>query len=240
MPNPPKVDPDKRNKLVQELNQIRDWSDSIPGGEITISDEAIALFGEYYRDYYRRCQQPGLIPTLIVRIQDFIWKIALLYAADTMSRTISRDHLEPAIAVGNYLEASVAQVFANFGESRGKRAETRVYEYVKSFGRPVPYRDVYHNLNLSGKELEEAIQPLLKVGMIRNHYQGKKRMPVTHGLRLRKLLPSGGLLPPVVVKWQSSGGRSGSEVVVCSAKLDDREVVVKRRKKNSISEGGRQ
>ena len=176
MPNPPKVAQDKRNKLVQELNQIRDWTDSVPDGEIAISDGASKLFDDYYRDFYRRCDQPGLIPTLIVRIQDFIWKIALLYAADTMSETISENHLEAAIAVGNYLEASVAEVFASFGESRGKQAETRVYEYLKSSGSPVPYRDVYRNLNLSGKDLEAAIDPLLKVGMIKNRYEGKKRM----------------------------------------------------------------
>ncbi|MFC2033709.1 hypothetical protein ACFLUB_04265 [Chloroflexota bacterium] len=176
MPNPPKVDTDNRNKLVQDLNQIRDWTDSVPNGEITISDEANTLFKDYYMEYYHHCQQTGLIPTLIVRIQDFVWKIALLYAADTMSGTISRDHLEAAIGVGNYLEASVAEVFANFGASRGKQDETRVYEYLKSFGNPIPYRDVYRNLNLSGKDLEAAIVPLLKVGMVKNHYEGKKRM----------------------------------------------------------------
>ena len=176
MPNPPKVAQDKRNKLVQEINQIRDWTDSVPHGEIAISEEASTLFDDYYRDFYRRCDQPGLIPTLIVRIQDFIWKIALLYAADTMSEAISRDHLEAAIAVGDYLEASVAEVFASFGESRGKQAETRVYEYLKVAGKPVSYRDAYRNLNLSGKDLEAAIGPLLKVGMIKNRYEGKKRM----------------------------------------------------------------
>jgi len=177
MADPQKVDQDMRDKLVQELNQIRDWTDSVPNGEITKSNEARALFKEYYdTTYYPHCQQSGLIPTLIERVQNFIWKIALLYAADTMSETISKDHLEAAITVGNYLEASVTQVFANFGESRGKKDETRVYEYLKSTGRPVPYRDVYHNLNLSGKELEATIEPLLKVGMIKNHYEGKKRM----------------------------------------------------------------
>jgi hypothetical protein len=176
MPNPPKIDRDKHNKLVKDLNQLRDWTDSVSNRELSISDGANAMFEDYYREYYRRCQQPGLIPTLIVRIQDFIWKIALLYAVDSMSESISRDHLEAAIAVGKYLEVSVAEVFANFGESRGKQAETRVYEYLKSSGKPVPYRDVYRNLNLSGKDLEAAIEPLLKVGMIRNRYEGKKRM----------------------------------------------------------------
>lgn len=176
MPNPPKVDKNKHNKLVQELNQIRDWADSVPDGELTISDETNALFEDYYREYYRRCQQPGLVPTLVVRIQDFIWKIALLYAAETMSETISRDHLEAAIAVGNYLEASVTEVFTNFGESRGKRAETRVIDYLKGMGRPIPYRDVYHNLNLSGTELQTVVEPLIRLGLIRNSYEGKKRI----------------------------------------------------------------
>ncbi len=176
MPNPPKVDPDKRNKLVQELNQIRDWADDVPNGELTISSEASKLFEHYYGEYYRRCQQPGLIPTLIVRIQDFIMKIALLYAADTMSEAISVDHLEAAIAVGNYLEASVAEVFASFGESRGKQVERRVIDYLKGTGRPIPYRDAYHNLNLSGIELQAAVDPLIRLGLIRNSYEGKKRM----------------------------------------------------------------
>ncbi len=176
MPNPPKVDPDKRNKLVQELNQIRSWAEGVPNGEVTISDEANALFEKYYQEYYRRCQQEGLIPTLIVRIQDFIWKIALLYAADAMSETISRDHLEAAIAVGNYLEASVAEVFANFGESRGKQAETRLLEYLKGKGQPIPYRIVHRNLNFSSAELQTVVEPLIKLGLIKNQYKGKERM----------------------------------------------------------------
>ena len=121
MPNPPKIDQDKLNKLVSKLNHIRDWATNLHNGEITISNEASKLFETFYNsEFYPRCQQPGLIPALIVRIQDFIWKIALLYAADTESETISGDHLEAAIAVGKYLEASVVQVFASFGTSSGK------------------------------------------------------------------------------------------------------------------------
>ena len=175
MPNPPKVDPEKRNKLVQELNQIRDWADDVPKGEITISDEANALFEEYYREYYGRCQLPGLIPTLIVRIQDFIWKIALLYAADTMSEAISRDHLEAAIAVGNYLETSVTEVFANFGTSSGKAQETKLLDFLRAESGPVPEREVYRRFNMSAKELESVVTPLLKIGLVKNSYQKTDR-----------------------------------------------------------------
>ncbi len=176
MPNPPKVDQNKRNNLTKELNRLRDWADSVPDGEIAISSEADALFEGYYREYYHRCDRPGLLPTMIARVQDFIWKMALLYAADNTSKTISRDHLEAAIAVGNYLEASVAEVFANFGESKGKQDETRILSYLRAAGKPVPYRDAYRNLNLSGPDLEKAIGPLVRLGLIKNHYEGKKRM----------------------------------------------------------------
>jgi len=168
MPNPPKVDQDKRNKLVQDLNQVRDWSDSVPNGEITISNEANVLFADYYQEYYRRCQQPGLIPTLIVRIQDFIWKIALLYCIETMSETITQDHLAAALAIGAYLESSVTEIFANFGTSNGKAQETKLLELLKSEGKPVPERDVYRRLKVSAKELETLVAPLIKIGLIKN------------------------------------------------------------------------
>ena len=175
MPNPPKVDQDKRNKLVKHLKQIRDWTDSVPDGEITISDEASKLFDDYYREFYRRCDQPGLIPTLIVRVQDFIWKIALLCAADTMSDAISADHLEAAIAVGKYLEASVAEVFASFGTSNGKAQETKLLDFLRAEGGPVPEREVYRRLSISAKELESLVAPLVKIGLVKNSYQKTDR-----------------------------------------------------------------
>jgi len=171
MPNPAKVDHEKRNKLVQELNKIRNWSEDVPSGEIIISDNANTLFTDYYREYYRRCQQDGLIPTLIVRIQDFIWKIALLYAADTKSETIVQDHLEAAIAVGNYLEASVSEVFASFGTSSGKAREIKLLEFLRAEGGPVPEREVYRRLSMSAKELESLVLPLMKIGLVNNRYQ---------------------------------------------------------------------
>ena len=175
-PNPPKVDKEGRDAVIETINTIRMLADNLQDGEITISEEAGTLFSTYYKNFYRRCQQEGLVPTLIQRVQDYVWKLALLYAAMDLSETILRSHLEPAIAVADYLEASVAEVFASFGESKGRQVETRVLLYLQGAGGPIPYRDVYRNLNLSGKELETAIEPLLKVGMIKNHYEGKKRM----------------------------------------------------------------
>lgn len=170
LPNPPKIDQAKRNEIVQYLNMVREWADTDISGEIAISDEACSLFSSYYHEYYKRCQQPGIIPTLIVRIQDFIWKIALLYAADDMRDVISAEHLEAAIAVGNYLEASVAEIFANFGESTDKTQEIKLLSFLKAEGKPVPERDAYRRLNMSVNELEKIAQPLARIGLVKISY----------------------------------------------------------------------
>ncbi len=167
-PNPPKINPDNRNGLIEAINRIRLWAKDVPNGELTISDEASTLFAEYYAQYYRRCQQEGLIPTLIVRIQDFIWKLALLYAAIDLSETIKADHLKPAIAVGDYLELSVAEVFRNFAVSRGKEMESKVLDLLRSAGKPMPQREVYRALTISAKELQSITEPLAKLGLISN------------------------------------------------------------------------
>lgn len=170
MPNPPKVNPEKMNKIVEELNNIRSWSESVPNGEIKITDAASKLFEVYYNDYYHRCDQPGLIPTLIVRVQDFIWKISLLYAADTQSDKISADHLEAAIKVGDYLEASVSELFATFGISKSKDAEQKLLDFLRYEGVPIQEREVYRRLSMSARELEDLVKPLVNIGVVKNSY----------------------------------------------------------------------
>jgi len=82
--------------------------------------------------------------------------------------------LEAAIAVGKYLEASVAEVFAGFGTSNGKAQETRLLDFLKAEGGPVQERDVYRRLSMSAKELEIVITPLLKMGLVKNSWKTGK------------------------------------------------------------------
>ena len=177
--DPPKVDKKKMDDLVYQLNFVREWAEDVPEGEITLSAEARDLFHSYYIEYYKRCQQPGLIPTLIVRIQDFIFKIALLYAADQQSEIISAEHLKAAIEVGNYLDASVRELFANFGSTKSKKDEQKVLDYLKNVGQPIDYRTVHRNLNMSAKELDLCVVPLIKLGAIKNCSRpGKDKKPI--------------------------------------------------------------
>lgn len=170
-PNPPKMNREKCGAIVEAINTVRLWADDTPNGELTISGEAEALFADYYGHYYERCKPEGLIPTLIVRLQDYVWKLALLYAAMDLSDVIKPDHIQPAIAVASYLELSVAEVFRSFSMTVGKQSEMKILEYLKSTGQPIDYRLIYKNLNMSAQELDRCIDPLIKLGVIKNNYR---------------------------------------------------------------------
>jgi hypothetical protein len=165
------VDPGKRDELVSAINEVRLWAQNVQDGEITVSEDANKLFEKFYKDYFWRCQKEGLIPTLIVRLQDAIWKLALLYAAMDRSKVITAQHLQPAIAVGIYLEESVAEIFRSFSDTRGRQLENKVIDYLRNVGHAVDYRHLYRYLNMSAKELDSCIKPLVELGIIRNSYR---------------------------------------------------------------------
>ena len=47
----------------------------------------------------------------------------------------------------------------------------KVLEYLKSKGQPIPHRDLYRSLNMSAKELDMVVEPLVKLGIIRISYK---------------------------------------------------------------------
>lgn len=173
MPFPPKVDAVKRDALVNQINDIRLWAEELRadnGGELTASDEAKGRFAAYYAEYHKRCASESLSAALIPRVQSFVWKLALLYAAMDFSQEIKINHLEPAILAGNFLEQSAVLLFHAFGASRSKQVEEKLLAFLQSKGKgvPIPQREVYRALSLSAAELEQAAKPLQRLGLIRN------------------------------------------------------------------------
>jgi hypothetical protein len=174
LPFPPKVDADAYNALLAKINDMRLWAERLQqskdGGELTVSDTTQAMFADYYAEYHKRCAAETLPATLIPRVQTFVWKFGLLYAAMAASKQILPEHLEPAILAGNYFEQSVLQIFRTFGASRGKEVEDKILAFLQSKGKgvPIPQRDVYRALNLSAAELEQAARPLERLGLIKN------------------------------------------------------------------------
>jgi len=174
LPFPPKVDADAYTALLAKINDIRLWADRLErseaSGELVVPDTTKAMFADYYAEYHKRCAAETLPATLIPRVQTFVWKFGLLYAAMAGSEQILPEHLEPAILAGDYFEQSVLQIFRTFGASRGKQVEEKLLAFLRSKGRGVPIlqRDVYRALNLSATELEQAAKPLERLGLIKN------------------------------------------------------------------------
>lgn len=184
-PSPPKVDPAAEDWLIKEINDIREWTKTINnGGEIRPDDTAVKCFHSYYNDYYTRCSVDGLFSTLIVRVQDFVWKLSLLYAIMERSTVIKGEHLERAILVGNYLEASVLNVFHNFATTKSKQEEEKFIQYMQSVDRPVSKRELYRAMSISAKELDNIMEHLVKIGIVRmeNIRQANNKMMVTYEL----------------------------------------------------------
>lgn len=164
---PPKINQEKKSALLCSIKDIRKWAkEEVPNGEIQISQKADKLFKKYYDGFYHRCMPDGILPTLIVRVQDFIWKIALLYAAIDRSIEIKNTHLEAAIAVGDYLEACVFHTFRTFAMSKAKMEEEKILEYLQSIKESISERDLYRNLNLSSRDLGSKMQNLATIGLI--------------------------------------------------------------------------
>lgn len=181
LPFPPKVDADAYTALLAKINDIRLWAERLQrseaSGELVVPDTTKAMFADYYAEYHKRCAAETLPATLIPRVQTFVWKFGLLYAAMAASEQILPEHLEPAILAGNYFEKSVVQIFHTFGASRGKQVEEKLLAFLRSKGRGVPIlqRDVYRALNLSATELEQAAKPLERLGFIKNSTRVTKR-----------------------------------------------------------------
>jgi len=174
LPFPPKVDPAAYNALLVKINDIRLWAERLQrseaDGELTVPDTTRGMFADFYAEYHKRCAAETLPATLIPRVQTFVWKFGLLYAAMAASEQILPEHLEPAILAGDYFEQSVLQIFRTFGASHGKEVEDKLLTYLQSKGKglPTPQREVYRALNLSAAELEQAAKPLERLGFIRN------------------------------------------------------------------------
>ncbi len=169
-PYPAEVNEKKLVELVRKINDMRKWATEISAGEnkgnIFVPDETKDAFKEWYFPNYEKCKQDTLISNMFVRLQTFVWKFALLYAAQDGMAEITPEYLQKAISVVAFIEASTIELFRNFGASRGKAEENRLIEYPRNKGIPMKKRDIYRALNMSSTDLERMLPPLTKMGII--------------------------------------------------------------------------
>ena len=96
MPNPPQVSDDDERELLKDINQVRKWALALPNsGVIGKSKEAEEMWEQFYIDYFnQQMTTTGMLPELMMRIPNFIWKIAMLYACQDCCATIRGKDLQ--------------------------------------------------------------------------------------------------------------------------------------------------
>ena len=80
-------------------------------GQVQRDEEARAVWGEVYGKL--TAAQPGLVGAIISRGGPIVLRLSLLYALLDQSNIIRRCHLEAALALWDYAEASARYIFGN-------------------------------------------------------------------------------------------------------------------------------
>ncbi len=167
--NPPPMDKQAFADLLKEINEVREWvKERGPDQrQLTIDSDAEELFAEWYELFALQASGEGIIPSLAVRLQEYAWKLALLYAVCEKSDVITREHLEPALAVVDWQRESNRAIFSDF-LGNNKEIEGRIVSRLEQAeGRTRLDRDMYKSLKISADRLARIYQGLENVGIVR-------------------------------------------------------------------------
>ena len=148
-----------------QINEARLWAGANETA-LDVDSRAIDLFTDWYSQYYPRAKADGLLPVLAVRFQGFAWKLALLYAAQEQAPVLADWHLTPALAVVDWLWQSNQAAFADFTQ-HGRELEDEILQRLRDSERGfIAKRELYRPLRISASELEKAIEPLIRLGVV--------------------------------------------------------------------------
>jgi hypothetical protein len=142
-------------RLASALNQARQV------GEMRRDDEAKALWATAYTEMEK--PQPGLYGAIRARGSAHVLRLSMIYALMDGEGVIRRPHLEAALAVWDYAEASIRRIF---GDRTGDGMADRIVDALA--GGPLTEREV-HDLfgrNAKAARLHQALTLLRDAGRI--------------------------------------------------------------------------
>ncbi len=153
LPNPIGMDARTVNELGGRIAQALAFAREI--GPVARDSAATELWNVAYAELER--DRPGLAGAITARASPITLRLALIYALLDKSRFIRPEHLEAALAVWEYADASVTSIF---GELTGDAVADRIITMLRSegrmtrndlmdaFGRNVPSARIGHALDL--------------------------------------------------------------------------------------------
>ena len=124
---------------------------------------------ELWREIYFRLSQerPGLLGAVVSRAEALVMRLAMIFAVADCSPKIRVPHLQAALAIWDYCEASAAFIF---GDSLGNPLAERVLQMLQEAGEQgLGLAAIYKELSghATNEELHPALRDLHSQGLAR-------------------------------------------------------------------------
>lgn len=160
LPNPQPLASDVVTALGARIANALEFAQTVD--TVTLDAEAEELWAVAYEELER--DRPGLAGAITGRASPIVKRLSLVYALLDRSRVIRPEHLEAALAVWDYAEASITSIF---GDLTGDAFADRIYQILLREG-PMSRNDIRDQFsrNPSAARLEQALEILLQTGKI--------------------------------------------------------------------------
>jgi hypothetical protein len=182
LPEPPRIPPSFDAEWADRFGALLAWTRRDGTGHIERDNEASELWDHSYRERLS-IERHGLAGAVCSRAEAHVLRLSMIYALLDRSLVIRRDHLEAALAVWGFCEASVLLVF---GDRIGDAVADRILKELRDQGELT--REQIVNLfsrHKSRAEIENALQLLERSGQIIMGTRGTGGRPKTV-VRLRR------------------------------------------------------
>lgn len=164
LPNPKGLPAEQIEELAKQLRErIEQARLRAQAGPIERDEEAEALWCAVYPDLSEG--KPGLMGAILGRAEAQVMRLALAYALLDGATSIHLEHLQAALALWDYSEASVWLIF---GEATGDGIADRILEALRSQG-PLSETKIYYDLfqrNVKSGRIHRAVEVLRRSRLI--------------------------------------------------------------------------
>jgi hypothetical protein len=165
MPTPPKVDGTGWERFKGRVNDVRTFATGLT--EVTLSTEATFAFGNWYERFHNRGSGDGLLPDLAARFQDYVFKLALLYAVCEGKGEISEAHIDIATRVMDWHWEANRVLFASYTH-QGRELEEQIIEKLRDApDMTMADRTMYKAIKINAEKLARIYEGMEKLGIVR-------------------------------------------------------------------------
>lgn len=147
--------------IVKRLREAVEFGQQV--GELKRDDQARSLWHEIYPELSEG--KPGLFGAMIARAEAQVMRIACIYALLDLSDRVRIEHLEAALAVWDYCEASARYIFGN---SLGDPAADELLNVLRKVGQNGMTRTEisnYFGRHKNAQQLSRALSLLSERGL---------------------------------------------------------------------------